>query len=228
MTPAVAHSVAIAGPAGRLESLVEEPAPGEPRPLLAAVVCHPHPLFGGTLKNKVVHTLARALRAGGAATLRFNFRGVGMSEGVHDGGTGEADDALAAVAAARDRWPSLPLLLAGFSFGGAIAIRAAAAAHPQWLICVAPAVDRIHLDDLLLPDCPWLIVQGDADEVVAPASVVDWAARRAPLARLRLLPGVGHFFHGHLHDLADCVRAEWPPGLAHLGTVPDRLQPEPR
>lgn len=210
----VAHSVAIPGPAGRLETLIEEPAPGVPPARLAAVLCHPHPLFGGTLHNKVVHTLARALREGGAATLRFNFRGVGASEGAHDGGAGETADALAAVAAARARWPGSPLVLAGFSFGGAIAIRAAAAGEPQWLIAVAPAVDRVSLEGFVPPSCPWLIVQGDADEVVIPASVIDWAARCAPQARLRVLGGVGHFFHGHLHQLADCISADWPSTLA--------------
>ncbi|MDE2221084.1 MAG: alpha/beta hydrolase, partial [Gammaproteobacteria bacterium] len=203
--------------AGRLETLVEEPAPGDPPPRLAAVICHPHPLFGGTLHNKVVHTLARALRAGGAATLRVNFRGVGASEGVHDGGAGESADALAAVVAARARWPGLPLVLAGFSFGAAIAIRAAAPARPQWLITVAPAVDRVSVEGFISPSCPWLIVQGDADEVVAPAAVVAWAARRAPQAQLRLLGGVGHFFHGRLHELADCIRADWPDALAIAG-----------
>ena len=214
LNKAVAHSAAIMGPAGRLETLVEEPAAGDPPPRLAAVVCHPHPLFGGTLHNKVVHTLARSLRTGGAATLRFNFRGVGASEGAHDGGAGETADALAAVAAARARWSGLPLVLAGFSFGAAIAIRAAAAAQPQWLISVAPAVDRVSLEGFVAPSCPWLIVQGDADEVVAPASVIDWAARRAPQARLRVLGGVGHFFHGRLHELADCIDAEWPDAIA--------------
>jgi alpha/beta superfamily hydrolase len=209
----VAHSGAIAGPVGRLETLIEEPAPGDPPPRLAAVICHPHPLFGGTLHNKVVHTLARSLRSGGAATLRFNFRGVGASEGAHDDGGGESADALAAVAAARARWPGLPLVLAGFSFGGAIAIRAAAAAQPQWLVAVAPAVDRVGLEGFVAPSCPWLIVQGDADEVVASATVVEWAARRAPQARLRVLGGVGHFFHGRLHELADCLREEWPQAL---------------
>ncbi len=213
MNKVVAHSAAIDGPAGRLETLIEEPAPGEPPPRLAAVVCHPHPLFGGTLHNKVVHTLARSLRAGGAATLRFNFRGVGASEGSHDGGAGERADALAAVAWARDRWPGAPLVLAGFSFGAAVAIRAAAAAQPDWLISVAPAVDRVSLEGTPLHAGAWLIVQGDADEVVAPASVVNWAAREAPQARLRVLAGVGHFFHGRLHELRDCIQQEWPPGI---------------
>jgi alpha/beta superfamily hydrolase len=204
----LAPAAFLEGPAGRLETLLEEPADGPPR--YAAVVCHPHPLFGGTLHNKVVHTLAGSLRSGGAATLRFNFRGVGGSEGRHDDGVGETADTLAAVAWARSRWPSVPLLLAGFSFGAAVAIRAAAAADPLWLISVAPAVDRVSLVDLVIPRCDWLIVQGSADEIVAPESVRSWAARVAPQARVRMLPGVGHFFHGKLHELQDCIREEWP------------------
>jgi uncharacterized protein len=203
----------IAGPAGRLEAVIEQPAapPGALR--LAAVICHPHPLFGGTLSNKVVHTLARVLGAGGAATLRFNFRGVGASEGTHDNGIGETLDALAAVAWARERWPAAQLVLAGFSFGGAVAIRAAVAADPSWLITVAPAVDRVQLDGQAAPRCDWLVVQGDADDVVAPDSVLQWMARWAPQARVRVLGGVGHFFHARLHELQACVREEWPKAL---------------
>ena len=212
LRPAAAPGVTIAGPAGRLEALAEEPAAAPPR--LVAVVCHPHPLFGGTLHNKVVHTLARALREGGAATVRFNFRGVGASDGTHDHGAGETDDALAVVRWARERWPGLGLVLAGFSFGAVVAIRAAAAADPLWLITIAPAVDRVELGDAPPPDCDWLIVQGEADEVVAPEAVRSWQARWAPQARLRLLPGVGHFFHGRLHELEACIREEWPPALA--------------
>ena len=177
-SPAAAPaSESITGPAGRLEALIEEPAPGAGPARLAAVICHPHPLFGGTLHNKVVHTLARTLRSEGAATLRFNFRGVGASEGTHDEGVGETEDALAAVASARARWPGVPLVLAGFSFGGAMAIRAASAAAPAWLITVAPAVDRVSLEPLAVPRCEWLVVQGDADDIVAPDSVVQWMAR---------------------------------------------------
>ncbi len=210
---AVPESVSIAGPAGRLEALIEEPSAESRSPTVAAVVCHPHPLFGGTLQNKVVHTLARTLRAAGGATLRFNFRGVGASEGTHDGGAGEIQDALAAVAWARLRWPGAPLVLAGFSFGGAVAIQAASAAAAAWLITVAPAVDRIKLDSLELPRCDWLVVQGDADDVVAPDSVLQWMTRWAPQARVRVLSGVGHFFHGRLHELQACLREEWPRAL---------------
>jgi uncharacterized protein len=208
----------IPGPAGALEALIELAA-GEP-PLLAAVICHPHPLFGGTLHNKVVHSVARVLRAGGAATLRFNFRGVGASAGVHDGGAGETEDALAAVAAARARWPGLPLVLAGFSFGAAVAIRAASRARPAWLISVAPAVDRVPLADFAAPACPWLIVQGDADEVVSAELVRQWCESTAGAAELRLLPGVGHFFHGRLHELQDCLSRQWPAGLVRKNEGP--------
>ena len=200
----------IDGAAGRIEVAYSRPVSVQG----VAVVAHPHPLYGGTMHNKVVHTLARSLRAGGAATLRFNFRGVGTSQGSHDGGVGETADTLAAVAWARGRWPGAALVLAGFSFGAAVAIRAAAEADPAWLISVAPAVDRVDLESTSLPAGDWLIVQGDADDVVTPASVRAWAARRAPHARLRVLAGVGHFFHGRLHELQDCIREEWPPDIA--------------
>jgi len=208
--------LSIAGPAGRLESVIDEPPQAAGAPLLAAVICHPHPLFGGTMHNKVVHTLARSLSAAGGATVRFNFRGVGASEGVHDDGVGETQDALAVVAWARSRWPAVPLVLGGFSFGGAVAIRAARAAAPAWLITVAPAVDRVRTDDLVLPQVDWLVVQGADDDVVPANTVLEWMGERAPQARVRLLAGTGHFFHGRLHELKACVSEEWPPSLNRL------------
>lgn len=113
------ESLFVAGPAGRLEAVLEEPQQGAP--LEAALVCHPHPLHGGTLHNKVVHRLARGLRSAGCATLRFNFRGVNLSEGVHDHGVGEVDDARAALAVLRQRYPGLAVTVAGFSFGSRVA-----------------------------------------------------------------------------------------------------------
>ena len=186
-----------------LEALLDLP-PGS-APTAIAAVCHPHPLFGGSMHNKVVHTLARATVALGCATLRFNFRGTGRSEGAHDGGVGETGDALAAVAHLRQRWPGLPLLLAGFSFGGAVAIRAAAAADPRWLVTVAPAIDRVDVAGVVPVNCPWLFVVGEADDVVDPAGVRRWAAAHAPAADVVGLPGVGHFFHGSLPALRTAV-----------------------
>jgi alpha/beta superfamily hydrolase len=212
--PAREQPVAFTGPAGAIEGVLDLPVGGEPAFL--AVVCHPHPLHGGTMHNKVAHTLARALREQGGAALRFNFRGVGASVGVHDGGIGETGDALAAAAEMRERWPVLPLVLAGFSFGAGVALRAAATVQPDWLVCIAPAVDRVPLDGFVAPACPWLILQGDADEVVDPASVVRWAGEAPGAPQLVLLPGVGHFFHGQLHALREQLLAAWPPSLALL------------
>ncbi len=130
------------------------------------VVCHPHPLGGGTLDNKVVHTVARTMQELGLPALRFNFRGVGASAGTFDDGIGETDDAQAVIDWGRERWPQAALWLAGFSFGAYVALRVSERRRPQRLITVAPPVQRFQLAALRVPDCPWLIVQGDADEIV--------------------------------------------------------------
>jgi alpha/beta superfamily hydrolase len=212
--------VMLAGPAGDIEARIETPAnagagdlgPGGAGKVAAfGVVCHPHPLFGGTLDNKVVYTLARSFHDLGMPTIRFNFRGVGKSVGSFADGLGETDDTLAVIAAGREKWPGAAVWLAGFSFGGAVAIRAAATAQPARLVAVAPAIKRVSLDGVPVPACPWLIVQGDADELVNAREVVDWAnPPGAPLAnppQIALLPGVEHFFHGKLNELREAVTA---------------------
>ena len=204
-----AERLTLPGPAGALEALLETPA-GEDgaaavAPAVFGVVCHPHPLYGGTLDNKVVYTLARAFEECGAPVVRFNFRGVGASAGTHDAGRGETEDALAVIAYGRARWPGAALWLAGFSFGAAIAVRAAARASPARLVLVAPGVSRVAMDAVPSPRCPWLLVQGDADEVIEPADVLQWAARQTVPPVLRTFPGAGHFFHGRLHELRRTV-----------------------
>jgi alpha/beta superfamily hydrolase len=208
LRPPRAERVTLEGPAGGLQALIETPIgpDGEPPPAPAfAVVCHPHPLYGGTMDNKVVYTVARALESLGAPAIRFNFRGVGTSTGQYDAARGETEDALAVIAHARQRWPQLPLWLAGFSFGGAVAVRAAGQARPERLIAVAPGITLISVAAAAPPACPWLIAQGSADEVVAPEAVAAWAHALAPAPQLRVLAGAGHFFHGRLHELRDVV-----------------------
>jgi len=204
--PPDAEQLQLAGPAGELELLVETPADGAAAaPPAFGVVCHPHPLYGGTLDNKVVWTLARACVELGAPALRFNFRGVGASAGGYDAGGGETADALAVIAYGRERFPHAPLWLAGFSFGAAVALRAALAAHPALLVTVAPGITTIDVSGAAAPDCPWLIVQGDADDVVSPAAVRAWAGKLSPPPELRILAGAGHFFHGRISELRDTV-----------------------
>jgi alpha/beta superfamily hydrolase len=197
--PPRAQALQIPGPAGALEALIED-SEVEPRAGFA-VVCHPHPLYGGSLTNKVVHTLARTLQEQGQPSVRFNFRGVGHSDGSYDQGRGETADALAAIAWGRERWPGAPLTLAGFSFGAMVALLAAPSAAPARLITVAPAVTHKEFSSVEQPRCPWLIVQGEADEVVDYRAVAAFAARFSPPPVLRLLPGVDHFFNGRLPEL---------------------------
>jgi alpha/beta superfamily hydrolase len=189
----------VAGPAGALDCAVDAPAHGR-RGL--AVLCHPHPQHGGTMDNKVVQTLARAFVALGWRAARFNFRGVGGSGGAWDAGGGEVDDVLAVVSALREA--GQPLALGGFSFGAAMACRAAARLAPaeaaERLVLVGPAV-------VSFPPPPTppetVIIHGEADEVVPLAAVLAWA--REPLRPVTVIPGCGHFFHGQLTLLKHLV-----------------------
>ena len=205
-----AERLTLPGPAGGLEALIETPVAdgSESAPVSAfAVVCHPHPLYGGALDNKVVHTLARAFNQLGAPAVRFNFRGVGTSAGTYDDGRGETQDALAVIAYGRKRWPGAALWLGGFSFGGSVAVWAAGEARPARLVAVAPGITKIGVTGAAAPACPWLIVQGDADEVVPPDVVLAWARSLVPAPEVAVLPGAGHFFHGRINDLRETVVA---------------------
>ncbi|MDY6944334.1 MAG: alpha/beta fold hydrolase [Pseudomonadota bacterium] len=209
------RTLTIPGPAGTLEALLDEPSTtGAPEAV--AVVCHPHPQFGGTMTNKVVYSLAKACNEAGATALRFNYRGVGASTGTYDEGNGETADALAVLEWASQRWPEAQLWLGGFSFGGAVAIRAAAARDVARLVTVAPAIRRITVDDNSLPQSPWLIVQGDQDELVDPSDIQRWAEGLVESPRLVMLSGVEHFFHGRLSELRQVV-VRWLVELAQLG-----------
>ena len=194
--------LSIPGQAGVLEAIAEDPGTAGPS---YGVICHPHPLYGGTMDNKVVTTVARALHETGIPTLRFNFRGVGASAGTFDQGVGEIADADAVAAWGAERWAGRSPVIAGFSFGGYVALRLAQRRLPRHLITIAPAVQLFDMSGMAVPPCPWLIVQGDADDVVDPAAVIGWAGTLDPKPQLVVLPGVGHFFHGRLHELRDAV-----------------------
>jgi alpha/beta superfamily hydrolase len=189
----------IAGPAGAIECALDAPA-GEARGL--AVICHPHPVHGGTMDNKVVITLVRVFLQIGWRTVRFNFRGVGASEGAWDEGRGEIDDTLAVIAA--HRRDGERFMLAGFSFGAyaaaEAAIRLPADARPERLVMVGPSTQKQKV-----PDVPkgTVVVHGEADEVVPLAATFDWARPQA--LPVIVLPGVGHFFHGQLTLLKQVV-----------------------
>jgi alpha/beta superfamily hydrolase len=190
------------GPVGKLQVLEEVP---DREPAAVAVICHPHPLHGGALSNKVVHQLAKTFVELGAVGIRFNFRGVEQSEGHYDEGRGEVEDLIAMVEWATDRWPGLPLWLGGFSFGGFIAVKGAHAVDPDWLVTVAPAVNYFPEVELPFVDVPWLLVHGEADDVVPFEHVEEWLVTLDRQPKLAVLPDVGHFFHGRLNDLKQVI-----------------------
>jgi alpha/beta superfamily hydrolase len=207
----------IDGAAGAIE--VASALPEAPRAV--AVIAHPHPLYGGTMDNKVITTLAKAYTDAGIAAYRFNFRGVGATAGEHDEGRGESGDLLRVVAHAQGQLPGLPLHMAGFSFGGAITVRASEHAPFQQMVLVAPGFRRIAetgMGEAPDPGDPHLgaigrhtttntlVIHGDLDETVPLSDSIAWAApREVPVA---VVPGGEHFFHRKLHILREIV-ARW-------------------
>jgi alpha/beta superfamily hydrolase len=201
------RSTVIDGPAGAIEALIESPLGAASG---TAVLCHPHPLHQGTMHNKVVTTLARTFIDLGAIAVRFNFRGVGASGGAYADGIGERDDVIAVARWSRTQWPDLPLYLGGFSFGAAVALSAAAELTPSGIVTVAPPPKRIGAR-FTPPTCPWLLVQGDKDDVVSSDEVLAWARALPRPPTLAVLADVGHFFHGRLRELAEEVAAFFAP-----------------
>ncbi len=191
------------GPAGELEVMTETSA--EDSKNIVAIICHPHPLFGGTMSNKVVSTLARTLKEMHIPTVRFNFRGVGKSTGQHDEGIGEIDDLLTVIAWVKAVKPDCALWLAGFSFGSSIAAKVAATGVAERLISIAPPVMRWGFDKIRIMPCPWLVVQGDHDEVVPAEEVFTWFAQYHPEAQVICMKGASHFFHGRLVELRELL-----------------------
>jgi len=192
----------IPGPAGKLESLSHCPQTHSQQVL--AIICHPHPLYGGTMQNKVVHTLDKTFNKMGLSTLRFNFRGVGKSAGEYSQGVGELDDLYAIADWCQQRLPEYRLWLSGFSFGAYIAMKAAQVLNPDRLITVAPPVNIFDFSALKAPASPWLLVQGDADEIVDAQQVQQWALQFNQVDMVKL-HGAGHFFHGRLNELQKII-----------------------
>lgn len=198
----------INGPAGNLELLVEEPENiTADSPI--AIICHPHPLYGGTLQNKVVHTLAKSCLDLGIPAIRFNFRGVGKSEGHFEHGMGEQQDCIAVAAWARQHYPNRPIWLAGFSFGSFVAYQAFTEIKAQRLLLVAPAVGLFQFQPMDNINIPWCVIQGKDDEITPPDSVEAWVNSQTVPPKFFYLDDVSHFFHGKLNVLREIMTDIW-------------------
>lgn len=204
--PAEEQRIHLPGPAGVIEAIVAAPKPGGNEAGIVSIVCHPHSLMGGTMDNKVVHTVARARRDNGHRVVRFNFRGVAGSAGIFADGIGETEDLLAVIEWVRRVRPADRIWLAGFSFGSFVAARtceqALAAGVPlDHLLLIAPAVVNYDFAALQQFSVPLQLIYGDADEVVDPTEIQRWYEQVTSEKSVHCLEGAGHFFHGRLTEL---------------------------
>jgi hypothetical protein len=189
----------INGPSGAIEAILEKK--DDVNLLGVIIICHPHPLFGGTMQNKVVHTISRACLHKNLMVLKFNFRGVGKSQGAFDDGIGELDDAIHMINYVQIHYPKMPIWIGGFSFGAGIAIQAASIKAPIGLISVAPSLSNPAMFIKNEPQCPWLIVHGAQDELIDINVIESWCKGLQVLPEIIILEEATHFFHGCLIDL---------------------------
>lgn len=202
------EKVFIPGPVGQIEAILEWPdAIGSPDRI--AILCHPHSLYGGSYTNKVVHILASVFLKLNIPVLRFNFRGVGKSEGQFDNGIGEQEDLAACVAWMQQRYPDAQLQLGGFSFGAYVAYLAHSRFATERLLLVAPPLRLFEFGATIPVELPWLVIQGSEDEIVDAEAVKEWIAKQPRQPHFYLMQGASHFFHGRLNELRDIVFKEW-------------------
>jgi len=201
-------SLLLQGLAGDVETLITRPDTiTESTPIV--VISHPHPLYGGSMTNKVVHILAKSFAEMSAIAVRFNFRGVGKSQGKYDEGIGEAEDLQHLVEQLKQWRPQAPIWLAGFSFGAYVTTRAQAVVHAEKLVLVAPPVSMYPFAELKEIDVPWVVIQGGQDEVIDATAVKEWVSKRACVPQLIWMEDAGHFFHGKLIDVKELLLKAW-------------------
>jgi uncharacterized protein len=196
----------IEGPAGQLEMVIKE---NEEKSGIFAIVCHPHPLYGGTMHNKIVTTLCKVFQDMEANTIRFNFRGIGQSEGEYGEGRGELEDLFAVIDWVQAAYGRQEIWLGGFSFGAYIAALATTRVAAKKLVTIAPPVQHFSMNDLPPITCPWVLVQGELDDVVPPNDVLAWAESRVPKPIILRFPQAGHYFHGQLGELRARIKEAW-------------------
>ncbi len=199
-------SLLLHGPVGSLQA--ELCIPENPLPWVA-LLCHPHPLFGGTMNNKVITTLMRLCERLDIISLRFNFRGVGKSEGTFDKGVGEVQDAKAMLDFLKTQYPQTKTLLMGFSFGAYVTLSLALQEHVDALVTIAPAVDHFSHSISQSPTCPWWLALPLADEIVSVEATQNWYPQLPTPPTVLEFPETSHFFHGQLITLANTLEKAW-------------------
>jgi uncharacterized protein len=225
MSESIHRSVSIEGPSGNLEGLLWDASrvrSAQAKPPIAAVICHPHPLFGGTMHNKVVFQVARTLDRIGVPSLRFNFRGVGLSAGTHDRGHGEQDDVRTALNYMANEFPGMPLLVAGFSFGCWVGLRVGGEdSRVTELIGVGPPVGNSNFSYLARTDQPRIFILGEKDQYGSPAQLEElistFPSATQRVTQTVIVPGADHFFVGQLNEVDAALTSwlvEWHPDLA--------------
>jgi hypothetical protein len=206
--PCAGEHFLIPGPAGGLEAVMACPENREETGPIG-IICHPHPLYGGSMTNKVVHVVAKTFGEMGLPTLRFNFRGVGHSQGQFDQGRGELEDLVAVCQWFKQRYPKSPLWLAGFSFGSFVAFQAHHRVGAERLLLIAPPVTKYDFNARTQIQIPWLVIQGGKDEIVAPDKVSAWVRRHGTSVAYEWLDDASHFFHGRLSHIRDVIKQRW-------------------